>query len=132
MNTLRNFAKSVFAHIFSKFKYFAKQFTLTRISRPRASLSYIWYVHILKVRIFFEQPFWSHCRVILRKLLVKLRNQNIFPIFKMNPIVAVKFLSQRYIVCWGKICRPKIMGGGGGALNYLYLLFCKIVYNLFT
>ena len=29
MNTLRNFAKSVFAHIFAKFKYFAKQFTLT-------------------------------------------------------------------------------------------------------
>ena len=29
MNTLRNFAKSVFAHISAKFKYFAKQFTLT-------------------------------------------------------------------------------------------------------
>ena len=28
MNTLRNFAKSVFAHIFAKFKYFAKQFIL--------------------------------------------------------------------------------------------------------
>ena len=25
MNTLRNFSKSVFAHIFAKFKYFAKQ-----------------------------------------------------------------------------------------------------------
>ena len=28
-NTLRNFAKSVFAHISAKFKYFAKQFILT-------------------------------------------------------------------------------------------------------
>ena len=26
MNTLRNFAKSVFVHIFKKFTYFAKQF----------------------------------------------------------------------------------------------------------
>ena len=29
MNTLRNFSKSVFAHISAKFKYFAKQFILT-------------------------------------------------------------------------------------------------------
>ena len=29
MNTLRNFAKAVFAHISAKFKYFAKQFILT-------------------------------------------------------------------------------------------------------
>ena len=29
MNTLRNFVKSVFAHIFWKFKYFAKQIILT-------------------------------------------------------------------------------------------------------
>ena len=29
MNTLRNFAKSVFAHIFTKFKYFTKQFIST-------------------------------------------------------------------------------------------------------
>ena len=29
MNTLRNLAKSVFAHIFAIFKYFGKQFTLT-------------------------------------------------------------------------------------------------------
>ena len=29
MNTLRNFAKSVFARIFEKFEYFAKQFILT-------------------------------------------------------------------------------------------------------
>ena len=29
MKTIRNFAKSVFAHIFAKFKYFAKQFVLT-------------------------------------------------------------------------------------------------------
>ena len=28
MNTLRNFAKSVFVHISAKFKYFAKQFIL--------------------------------------------------------------------------------------------------------
>ena len=29
MNTLKNFGKSVFVHIFAKFKYFAKQFILT-------------------------------------------------------------------------------------------------------
>ena len=29
MNTLRNFAKSVFAHISAKFKYFEKQFIST-------------------------------------------------------------------------------------------------------
>ena len=29
LNTLRNFEKSVFAHISAKFKYFAKQFILT-------------------------------------------------------------------------------------------------------
>ena len=29
MNTLRNFVKSVFARIFAKFKYLAKQFILT-------------------------------------------------------------------------------------------------------
>ena len=29
MNTLRNLAKDVFAHISAKFKYFAKQFILT-------------------------------------------------------------------------------------------------------
>ena len=29
INTLRNFAKSVFADIFTKFKYFVKQFILT-------------------------------------------------------------------------------------------------------
>ena len=28
MNTLRNFAKPVFTHIFAKFKYFAKQFDI--------------------------------------------------------------------------------------------------------
>ena len=29
MNIFRNFAKSVFAHVIAKFKYFAKQFILT-------------------------------------------------------------------------------------------------------
>ena len=29
MDTLRNFSKSIFAHIFAKLKYFAKQFILT-------------------------------------------------------------------------------------------------------
>ena len=32
MNSLRNFAKSVFAHISAKFKYFAKQVILTESS----------------------------------------------------------------------------------------------------
>ena len=46
MNTLRNFVKSVFAHIFAKYKYFAKQFILTLpvqggLSRPPNGFSSI-------------------------------------------------------------------------------------------
>ena len=61
-----------------------------------------------------------------RKLLIKSRNQNIFQIFKMNP---VKFPFQRYIICWGKIYGSKSIGGGGGGggASHLRLLFCKIV-----
>ena len=35
MNTLRDFVKSVFAHIFAKFKYFAKKNYINVISRSR-------------------------------------------------------------------------------------------------
>ena len=85
MNTLTNFAKSVFAHIFAKFEYFAKVIIYSK-SPDHVLQNDIEYVHILNVCNFFEQPFWSHCGAISRKLLIKSRNQNIFPIFKMNPI----------------------------------------------
>ena len=88
------------------------------------------YENILKVRIFFGQPFWSYCGVISRKLLVKSRNQKIFQKFELNrdlqriafkvlynvPMLHHRFSNER----WGR--------GGGGALNHLPLLFCKSVY----
>ena len=49
-------------------------------------------------------------------MLIKSRNQNIFPIFKF----AVKFYFQQYIVCRGKIYRSKIIGGRGGATSAFY------------
>ena len=49
MNTLRNFAKSVFARIFAKFKYLAKQFILTESPDTGFKMIYIKYVHIFKV-----------------------------------------------------------------------------------
>ena len=36
MNTLRNFAKFLFAHIFTMFKYLAEKININRISRSRA------------------------------------------------------------------------------------------------
>ena len=36
----------------------------------------------LKYEMFFGQPFWSHCGVISRKLLIKSRNQEKL---KLNP-----------------------------------------------
>ena len=80
---------------------------------------------------FFEQPFWSHCGVISRKLLIKSRNQNIFKYLKWI-LLAVKFPFQRYIVCCSKICHSKIISGGrGGAPSHLFL-FCKIVYKILS
>ena len=48
MNTLRNFAKSVFAHIFAKFEYFAKVIIYSR-SPDHVLHSDISYVHNFKV-----------------------------------------------------------------------------------
>ena len=48
MNTLRNFGKSVFAHISAKLKYFAKQFILTE-SPNHVLQNDMQYVHNLKV-----------------------------------------------------------------------------------
>ena len=62
----------------------------------------------------------NHHAVIPRKLLIKSRNQDIFQYLKCILII-IKFPFQRYIVCWGKICRSKIIigGGGEGALSHL-------------
>ena len=72
MNTLRNVEKFVFACIFSKFKYLVKKFILTESSD-----------HMLKM-IYSMFIFWRHWGVILGKLLIKSRNQNIFEKFKLN------------------------------------------------
>ena len=87
---------------------------------------------ILKVWNFFEQPFWSLCGVISRKLLIKSRNQNIFQKFKLNQnlrripfkmMYSISMLRHRFSnERWG--------GGGGDALSHLPLLFCKSVYFL--
>ena len=39
-------------------------------------------------------------------------------------LLTAKFPFQRYIVCWGKICRSQLIGGGA---SYVSLLFCKMV-----
>ena len=48
MNTLRNFAKSGFLHIFATFEYFAKEFILTE-SPDHVFLNDVEHVHILNV-----------------------------------------------------------------------------------
>ena len=79
MNTSRNFAKSVFAHIFVKFKYFEKQSILTESPD-----------HVLYICSYFKslKCFWTAIleplRCNSRKLLIKSRNQNVFSISKMN------------------------------------------------
>ena len=62
MNTLRNLAKSLFAHMVCNMFIF------------------------LKFEIFWNSLSGALCCAISRKLLMKSRNQNIFPLFKMNPI----------------------------------------------
>ena len=49
-------------------------------------LKVIYNMFNIKSLKIFEQPFRSHCVAISRKLLKKSRNQNTFPIFKMNLI----------------------------------------------
>ena len=63
----------------------------------------------------------------MRKLLIKSRNQNIFQIFKMNPIRCYIHFPTMYSLL-GKIYGSKIIGGGGGGASHLRLLFCKIVH----
>ena len=55
MNTLRNFAESVFALIFAKFKYLAKQFYINGISRSRALKRYIICSYFKSLK-FFRTP----------------------------------------------------------------------------
>ena len=63
-------------------------------------------------------------------MLIKSRNQNIFPIFKF----AVKFPFQQYIVCWGKIYRSKIIGGGGATSAFYSVKLCdtSTIYDAFS
>ena len=81
MNTLRNFAKSVFAHIFPKFEYFAKVIIYSK------SPDHVLQNDISNMFIFYKFEIFLNSRsgTISRKLLIKSRNQNIFPICKMNP-----------------------------------------------
>ena len=62
------------------------------------------------------------------KIVWKLRNENIIPIFKWI-LLTVKLSFHWYIVCRGRICHSKIFGGEErSTLSHLRLLFCKIVY----
>ena len=92
------------------------------ISRLRASKLYRLRSYFKSLN-FFRQPFWSHCGVISRKLLMKSRNHNIFEKFKLNrnlqripfkmmynmSVLRYRFSNER----WGG------GGGGEGALNHL-------------
>ena len=83
MNISRNFAKSVFAHIFAKFKYFVKEPT------PTESPDHVLYNDILNMFIFqkfklFSDSHSGAMRCISRKLLIKSRNQNIFSMSIMS------------------------------------------------
>ena len=66
MNTLRNFAKSVFAHIFAKFKYFAKVY-IRNLQTKCFKMVYNMFI-FLKFEIFsnsrpgtIAEPFRENC-----------------------------------------------------------------------
>ena len=65
MNTLRNFAKSVFAHIFVKFEYFAKVILCSKSPDHVLQNDICSYFISLK---FFEQQFRSHFAKIAHKI----------------------------------------------------------------
>ena len=80
-----DFAKFLEVFIKSRNLKFRESNYTFEISRPRALKWYITCSYFKSLK-FFEQPFRSHCGAISRKLLIKSRNQNIFPIFKINPV----------------------------------------------
>ena len=66
MNTLRNFAKFVFAHIFAKFEYFAKVIIYWNLQTTYLKMIYNMF-RILKFEIFLNssgaiaEPFRENC-----------------------------------------------------------------------
>ena len=62
------------------------------------------------------------CGVISRKLLIKSRNQNIFPIFKMSPTHHLIPFPMIYSLLGSVSSFENYWGGGGGAPHHLNLL----------
>ena len=77
INRFREIPKSV--HRIAKFRYFAKVITYSKF--PYHVLQGYSY---FKSLTFFSEAIAEPLRSISRKLLLKSRNQNIFPIFKIN------------------------------------------------
>ena len=105
-----------------------------------------------KLEIFFRQPFWNHCGVISRKLLIKSRNQKIVEKFKLNwnlekilfkmmhnmCMLRHRFSNERCVCVCVCVCASVcvcvcvcVCGRRGGALNHLPLLFCKVYILLY-
>ena len=108
MDTLRNFAKSVFAHISTKFNYSAKQLMLTESPDHIYKMIYNMFI-FLKSEIFsgaIAESFRENCSQS-REIKIFWRCLKWIGLFD-------KFPFQWYIVCWGKFRLSKIIGGGGG------------------
>ena len=82
MNTLRNFEKSVLLIFSRNLNISRKNWNLqTRCFKMIPMIC----SYFQSLKFFRTAISWSHCGVISQKLLIKSRNQNIFPTFKMNP-----------------------------------------------
>ena len=69
MNTLRNFAKSIFAHIFAKFEYFEKVIICSKSPGPSALKLYIC-SHFKSFKVFrtaIPEPLRCHFAKIAHK-----------------------------------------------------------------
>ena len=116
MNTLRNFAKSVFARIFEKFKYLAKQFMLRNFQVTCLNIICSYFKSLKFFRTPILEPLRSH---------FKSRNQNIFEKFKLNRNLQRIPLKMMYNM---SMLRHRFSNERWGAtLNYLPLLFSKSV-----
>ena len=105
---------------------FCKSVYIFEISRPRALK---WYIicPYFKSSKFFWTAFLETLRSHFAKIAHKIAKSKYFSNIQNESYLLWNFPFQRYIVCWGKIYRSKIIGEGD-APSHLRLLFCKIVY----
>ena len=78
MNTLRNFAKSVLAHIFAKLEYLKVINYIFQISRPRASKWYITCSYFKSLK-FFRTAVLESLRSHFEKIAHKIAKSKYFP-----------------------------------------------------